>query len=138
AECIDSCKYFASFLTTAFTAQSKNQLIKTFYKPQTAKVSAIAAGTFLEKDYQALSGSGYVIESLESALWCFHKADSFREAVLLAANIGNDADTTAAICGQIAGAYYGYDEIAIEWREKLHEEKMIRNLAKDLVNSFVN
>jgi ADP-ribosyl-[dinitrogen reductase] hydrolase len=56
-----------------------------------------------------------VIESLESALWYFYHTDSYKVAILMATSIGNDADTTAAICGQIAGTFYGYSGIPKEW-----------------------
>src|SRR4051812_46399367 len=72
AECIDACKYFASLLVTAFSADKKSGLIETFYQPTSAKVTAIAEGNYFQKTYEQLTGSGYVIESLESALWCFH------------------------------------------------------------------
>jgi ADP-ribosyl-[dinitrogen reductase] hydrolase len=129
AECIDSCKYFATLLAKAFSAENKTDLLETFYQPTSAKVSTIAQGDYLKKDYEQLTGSGYVIESLESALWCFHHSSNFKEAILLAANIGNDADTTAAICGQIAGAFYGYDSIPLNWRQMLHQGDEISSLA---------
>lgn len=59
-------------------------------------------------DPAQVRGSGYVIYSLEAALWVVGKARDFREAVLLAANLGDDADTTAAIAGQLAGTLWGY------------------------------
>lgn len=133
AECIDSCKYFASLIAAALGGETKENLLQALYQPEIPKVASLAKGEFLDKQYCDLTGSGYVIESLESALWCFFKTNSFREAVLLAANIGNDADTTAANCGQIAGAYYGYDAIEPRWRQRLFDEPMIRTLAADLV-----
>lgn len=133
AECIDACKYLASLLVVAMSARNKEEVLSTFYQPTTSKVNAIASGLYLEKNYQQLTGSGYVIESLESALWCFHKADSFEEAILLAANIGNDADTTAAICGQIAGAFYGVQAIPVEWISRLVDGDGIADLACKLV-----
>lgn len=132
AECIDACKYFASLLVMAMSARKKDELLNTFYQPTTPKVSAIESGLYLEKNYQQLTGSGYVIESLESALWCFHKADSFEEAILLAANIGNDADTTAAICGQIAGAFYGCTGIPGRWVNLIQKHENISDIADTL------
>lgn len=134
AECIDACRYFASLLASAFTCSNKEALVETFYRPNTEKVAAIADGAYLSKSYEALPGSGYVIESLESALWCFHHSSSFKEAILLAANIGNDADTTAAICGQLAGAFYGYDAIPTDWSSALYQIEDILDLAVNLNN----
>lgn len=133
AECIDACKYFASLLVKAMTATSKEDLLHTFYEPTTPKVAAIASGAYLQKNYEQLTGSGYVIESLESALWCFHKGENFKEAILLAANIGNDADTTAAICGQIAGAFYGGSGIPESWLERAQKYGDFQNLISPLL-----
>jgi ADP-ribosyl-[dinitrogen reductase] hydrolase len=134
ALCIDSCRYFASLLVKAFFSDQKSDLLTTFYKPESEKVARIAQGLYLHKAYEDLTGSGYVIESLESALWCFHQSSTFEEAVLLAANIGNDADTTAAICGQIAGAFYGFDAIPEAWRNRLCEGEAIADVAIKLIN----
>ena len=56
--------------------------------------------------------------ALEAAIWAVAGAEDFRDAVLRAANLGDDADTTAAIAGQLAGARWGVDAIPAEWREK--------------------
>ncbi|TQV87990.1 ADP-ribosylglycohydrolase family protein [Aliikangiella coralliicola] len=120
AECIESCQLFTAMILRAFSSQDKRKiLIESGFKPYEPKVINLANGSFLTKSYEELTGSGYVIESLESALWCFYHSNSFEEAILLAANIGNDADTTAAICGQIAGAYYGLDGIPQHWKSRL-------------------
>jgi ADP-ribosylglycohydrolase len=69
-----------------------------------------------------LSPTGYVIDTLESALWCFAKTDNFNEGALLAANLGGDADTIAAVYGQIAGAYYGEPNINAQWIQTLDRQ----------------
>jgi ADP-ribosyl-[dinitrogen reductase] hydrolase len=120
----------------AMSARKKDELLNTFYQPTTPKVSAIASGLYLEKSYVQLTGSGYVLESLESALWCFHKADSFEEAILLAANIGNDADTTAAICGQVAGAFHGCTGIPRHWINLVQQYENIQCVADTLFTSL--
>ncbi|MBV1920589.1 MAG: ADP-ribosylglycohydrolase family protein [Pseudomonadales bacterium] len=127
AECLDACRYFATVLRTALFAQSKFEVINSnLYNPETGKVKNIATGGYVNKSMGEIKGSGYVIESLEAALWCFANTDSYDEAVLLAANLGDDADTTAAICGQVAGAYYGIKGIREDWLEKLvMREKMM-------------
>ena len=66
-----------------------------------------------------IKGTGYVVDSLEAALWAFDRSDSFREGALLAVNLGDDADTTGAVYGQIAGAFYSGEQIPQEWVEKL-------------------
>ncbi|HEX9388020.1 MAG TPA: ADP-ribosylglycohydrolase family protein [Anaerolineales bacterium] len=69
---------------------------------------------------------------MEAALWCFYQTDTFESAILQAANLGDDADTTAAICGQVAGAYYGKSGIPTKWLEKLFMRAEISHLADKL------
>ena len=78
-------------------------------------------------------GNGYVVKSLEAALWAFHDAQDFREAVLRAVNLGDDADTTGAVCGQLAGAYWGESGIPKEWREGLVRKDMIEKALSGLL-----
>lgn len=89
----------------------------------------IAYKTFLTKSRDEIKGSGYCVESLEAAMWCFFNTDSYKDAVLEAANLGDDADTTAAIVGQIAGAYYGYEAIPDSWKNKIYMHEEIREMA---------
>lgn len=133
AECIDSCKLFASLIFNAFQASSKAEIFtQNRYTPSCASVASIANSDFLSLEYAQLTGSGYVIESLISALWCFLNSASFEECILLAANLGNDADTTAAISGQIAGAYYGMANIPSHWRNAITMATEIEDLALEL------
>ena len=73
-----------------------------------------------------------MVDALEAALWAFHRSDSFREGTLLAVNLGDDADTTGAIYGQIAGAHYGAEAIPAPWRDKLAKVSTITSLADRL------
>jgi ADP-ribosyl-[dinitrogen reductase] hydrolase len=77
----------------------------------------VARGSFKSKQPPVIKGTGYVVNALEAALWAFYRSESFREGGLLAVNLGDDADTTGAIYGQLAGAYYGVEQIPSEWRE---------------------
>lgn len=131
-ECIDACRYFSLLLSKAFSCSEKMDLLHTDYSSSTKNIASIANGSFLEKSYEQLKGSGYVIASLEAALWCFFQTNNFRDAILMSANLGDDADTTAAICGQIAGAYYGLDGIPEEWRTKIAWSQTIQDIAKQL------
>ncbi len=89
------------------------------------EVLAVAEGSFRKKEPPEIKGSGYVVRSLEAALWAFHDAKGFREAVLRAVNLGDDADTTGAVCGQLAGACWGESGIPQEWWEGLARKDMI-------------
>jgi ADP-ribosyl-[dinitrogen reductase] hydrolase len=98
------------------------------------EIEEVAAGSFLEREPPEIRGTGYVVRSLEAALWAFDRTDSFRDAVLAAANLGDDADTTAAICGQLAGAYYGASAIPPDWLGKLAMRERIEEMADELLD----
>ena len=95
-------------------------------------ISPLPDGEYQTKQESSIRGTGYVVESLEAALWCFWTTTSFEEAILKAANLGNDADTTAAVCGQVAGAFYGESGIPSHWLERLVMRQEIKHLAKGL------
>lgn len=136
-EAVEACQLFAEILSAALSGKPKDALLKDLqFKPRLAKTSDIASGTFLDKDESAIDGTGYCIASLEASLWCFFKTDNFQDAVLRAANLGDDADTTAAITGQIAGAYYGAKSIRPDWIEKLSMRDEIEAMAVSLYERF--
>ena len=126
-EAVESCQLLASVLVKALDGSSRETLRS--HRPDSftaPKVQALAAGGYTARAESEIRGSGYCIEALEAALWCFQRTDSFAAAVLAAVNLGDDADTTAAIAGQIAGAHYGYSGIPEEWLARLHgREEMI-------------
>ncbi len=73
-----------------------------------------------------------MVDSLEAALWAFHHSSSYREGALLAVNLGEDADTTGAVYGQLAGAFYGEDRIPAAWRDTIAQRELIVDLAEKL------
>jgi ADP-ribosylglycohydrolase len=75
-----------------------------------------------------------VTKSLEAAMWAFKKSRSFKHGALLAVNLGADADTTAAVYGQLAGAYYGYNNIPKSWKNRLIKRDLIEQYATSLYN----
>lgn len=99
------------------------------------EVEAVRRGSFRRKRPPEICGSGYVVQSLEAALWAFHDAADYREAVLRAVNLGHDADTTAAVCGQLAGACWGESGIPAEWRERLARNDMIEPILRRLIEA---
>lgn len=96
------------------------------------EVAALAAGAWRGKEPPAIRGTGYCIDALEAALWAVAGAADFREAVLRAANLGDDADTTAAIAGQLAGARWGASGIPAGWRTAVAMGERIVELATQL------
>jgi ADP-ribosyl-[dinitrogen reductase] hydrolase len=135
-ECLDACRLFAQILYRALAGAAKQDLLLGSAGRFTgaASIAAIASGHYLEKTEHQIRGSGYVVASLEAALWCFHTTSSFRECILRAANLGDDADTTAAVAGQVAGAYYGLAAIPEEWRNKLARRDEIVAMADGLMH----
>ena len=139
---IDACRYFAALLDGAFAGATKEQLLTPRYardpgywdrQPLHPVIDGIAAGSFVAKQPPAIRGSGYAAHALEAALWAFHHSTTYRDGCLLAVNLGEDADTTAAIYGQLAGAYYGESGIPAEWRSRLAAWPVINDLANRLV-----
>lgn len=132
-ECLDACRLFAVALSRALAGGDKQQVLAlSSLELDSPRIREIAQGTWMGKSREQIGSSGYVVHSLEAALWCFARHDSFEAAVLEAANLGDDADTTAAITGQIAGAFWGRGGIPAHWLAKLHQEQDIRGLALSL------
>ena len=100
--------------------------------PLAPRIAEVASGSFRRREPPAIRGTGYVVESLEAALWAFARADSFRCGALLVVNLGDDADTTGAIYGQLAGAHWGEDGIPADWRRRLVLRDRIAELADRL------
>ena len=133
-ECIEASKLFAAILHQALSGANKQNILLTHGVGDlgSAGLQAIAQGAYFNKPIDQIKGSGYVVESLEAALWCFYTTETFEQAILAATNLGDDADTTAAICGQLAGAFYGENNIPNHWLNALHQREMIGNLAEKL------
>ena len=133
-ECIDACRLLARVICRALLGGCKEGVLLadagSFVSGEA--IGAIARGTYREKSAANIRGSGYVVQSLEAAMWAFARTDTFEEAILTAANLGDDADTTAAVCGQVAGAFYGEQEIPPRWLQRLARSAEIGRLADRL------
>jgi ADP-ribosylglycohydrolase len=141
ATAIDACRYFGGLIVGSILGASKEELLSDRYSPVqeywrnnglVKEIDEIATGSFKQLKPPEIKGTGYVVKSLEAALWAFYRSDSFRDGCLLAVNLGNDADTTGAVYGQLAGAYYGEDEIPESWRRKVAHVELIKSLANGL------
>jgi ADP-ribosylglycohydrolase len=139
--CADACRYFGALLVGALNGADKETLLSDHYSPVPEywkahplgeEIDGIAGGSFKQKDPPQIIGSGYVVKSLEAALWTFDRSQSFHEGALLAVNLGNDADTTGAVYGQIAGAYYGYKGVPEEWRNRIVHRSLVDAYADQL------
>ena len=137
-EAVDACRYMGSLIVGAVSEVSKKELLSEGYsavgdnwktQPLAPAINEIAQGSFKQRNPPEIKGTGYVVKSLESALWAFYNSNDFREGCLLAVNLGDDADTTGAVYGQIAGAFYGYQDIPEGWRNSIAMLSEILNIA---------
>lgn len=136
-ECIDSCKYLSFIIWLALNGYSKEEILN-FSDNKKIKVTEknvidIMKGYYKNKTVNQIKTTGYVIHTLEAALWAFYTTDDFKTGALLLANLGDDADTVCAVYGQIAGAYYGFDNMPRNWIEILAKSKMLKNMINDFL-----
>ena len=134
AECLDACRLLASVISRALAGASKEEALlgdATSFTGAPA-IAKLARGAWRDKTDSHIRGTGYVVQSLEAALWSVWTTGSFEEAILRAANLGEDADTTAAVAGQIAGALYGRSGIPARWLDLLVMREEIEELAATL------
>lgn len=131
-EAVSASVLFATMLAEAIDGKPRSDVFRPRREPFDGRVTDIAQGSWRGKHRDSIRGSGYCVQSLEAAIWAVARTTSFRKAVLTAANLGEDADTTAAIAGQLAGAIYGVSGIPREWLERLACGQKIRTAADQL------
>ena len=143
-QAIDACRYYAGLIAGALGGAGKDELLSPAWSPMPGlweraplhpSVATVAAGSFRRKTARDLPASGYVVHTLEAALWAFHSTDDFESGALAAVNLGNDADTTGAVYGQLAGAYYGVRGIPDKWLVRLPMREGIEELARALADA---
>jgi ADP-ribosyl-[dinitrogen reductase] hydrolase len=139
-DCLSASGLFGEMLFRALNGETdKHAVLSPPFSAQcTPILEPIIKGAYRHKDEDAISGSGWVVESLEAALWAFWRGADFKETVLLAANLGDDADTTGAIAGQLSGAFYGEESIPTKWRERLFRAEEIGVLSKRLLEATIS
>ena len=108
------------------------------FKDELAHFRGVFYADFKTVSRDLVRGRGYVVVSLEAALWCIMNNDSYRETALAAVNLGEDTDTTAAIAGGLAGIYYGYDGIPSNWLDQIARADFIEELCDKLSNYLFN
>lgn len=132
--CTSACRYLAAVLAALIQGEPREAVLAEDWpvlrrldaaEPLHPLIRDVASGSFRRKSRPEIRGSGWVVESLEAALWAFHDAADFQEAVLKAVNLGDDADTTGAVCGQLAGACWGETGIPPALRAGLARMDMI-------------
>jgi ADP-ribosyl-[dinitrogen reductase] hydrolase len=125
-ESVDACRLLGAMIAAAARGMEKDALLNPNVfdelwteEPLSPRIDQVYRGTYKRLQPPDIQGSGYVVKSLEAALWAFYRGGDFREGALLAVNLGDDADTTGAVYGQLAGAHYGLRGIPVDWVDKL-------------------
>lgn len=144
-QAVDACRYYGALVLGALQGEPKDVLLSPpnqweFLEAEALDklsgldqaVMEVANGSFKDKQPPYIQGSGYVVRGMEAALWAFHRTADFRQGALMSANLGDDADTTTAIYGQLAGAFYGVEGIPVEWRKRIVQAELILNFADKL------
>ncbi len=137
-EPVDACRYYAGLIVGALSGVPKSALLGRCFHPSrgawadgelSPAIERVASGSFLHRSPPQVRGTGYVVDALEAALWAFAGSEDFPGGALAAVNLGDDADTTGAIYGQLAGAFYGMQAIPEAWREILSHRELIIDYA---------
>ncbi len=141
-EPVDACRYYSGLIVAALAGVAKEDFLQPRYHPLDGTwppaalapaIDEVAAGSFKERQPPEIRGTGYVVRALEAALWAFWRTGDFATGALAAVNLGDDADTTGAIYGQLAGACYGVEAIPARWRSILAKSNRIIRLADGLL-----
>ena len=141
-QCLSACAYLGLVLAALIQGIDRKEVLAANWKGLRQlkevhilqpEIAEVAEGSFRRKQPPVIVGSGYVVKSLEAALWAFHDAKDFRAAVLRAVNLGDDADTSGAVCGQLAGAYWGESGIPQEWQDGLARRDMVEKVLQGLL-----
>jgi ADP-ribosylglycohydrolase len=141
-QCLSACAYLGVVLAGLVHGLSREEVLHPDWQPLQRlsdlfplhpEVEEVAQGSYRRRQPPEIRGSGYVVRTLEAALWAFQGAADFRGAVLRAVNLGDDADTTGAVCGQLAGACWGEAGIPSEWLDGLAGRELIERALQGLL-----
>lgn len=132
---IHACQFYSYLITLALNGKSKEEILadhSSMFPEITQEIIDVAKGSYKDLQRAQVQSTGYVVHTLEAALWTFHNTESFGDGALLAVNLGDDTDTTAAVYGQLAGAYYGYDNIPSEWTDIIAMKDVLEEMSIQL------
>ncbi|RAU47868.1 MULTISPECIES: ADP-ribosylarginine hydrolase Tri1 [unclassified Pseudomonas] len=132
AEAISGCELLGAILHLALNGADKAEMCQPMVRPLQPRATLINAGEYKQKTRDQIRSSGYVIDTLEAALWAVWNTENFKDAILLAANLADDADSVAAVAGQLAGALYGVSGMPEDWVARVAWSDNIQKLSRQL------
>lgn len=137
--CIDACRALGLFIHRALQGDTKEKIL--FYEKGmlgsiSAEIEDVLLGSYKIKSRVEISAAGFANTCLEAALWAFYHSDNFNDGVLLAVNLGEDSDTTGAVYGQLAGAFYGVKSMREDFINGLWDKELIEKLAVKLYQHY--
>lgn len=137
AEAVASCRILGRILHRLLSGMAREEATEAVEPAEwmSPRLAEVSEGAYVTRGPDGIRGSGYCVESLEAALWCFRRAETFEEAILEAVNLGDDADTTGAVCGQLAGAFWGSSGIPGRWLRRLAMRARIEDWADRLLEA---
>ena len=133
--CLDACSLYAELLVEAIGGAPKREVLGR--RPVLFghdDVAAIALGSYQVKKRHEIRSTGFVLDTLEAALWAIWNSDSFEEALIKAINLAGDADTIGAVTGQLAGALWGASAIPHRWIAALAQSADLQSRAAQLLS----
>jgi ADP-ribosyl-[dinitrogen reductase] hydrolase len=137
-ECVEASMLLAYVIYFALSGKNKFEILKFthFEMPLETRLAELKSGLYKSKLESEISGSGQAFTTLEAAFYAFFKFDNFLDGLKFVVNLGDDTDTVGAVYGQIAGAYYGINDIPEYYIEKLFEKEMIMNKIEKLLEKI--
>ena len=140
------CYIYVRYIMFLLDGKNKNEayeLIKTldystYDEYAISKYERILKNDIASYTIDNILSTGYVVDTLECALWILLNANSYKETIIATTNIGNDTDTIGAIAGSMAGIIYGYDSIPTSWIDKLMRKDYLIGLASDFEKEVMN
>lgn len=135
-EAVDACALLARVLCRLIAGDGKAAL-EADDASWAPAIRAIGQGAYRGKPESEIDSSGYVVATLEAAFWVVAQSEDFETAILAAANLGKDADTVAAVTGQLAGALWGYEGIPPQWRTRLFAHDRLVRLGETLFEAGI-
>ncbi len=135
AQAVEACALYAELLVEAIAGAPKETVLRARDWSGDAQIARVAAGSWRARERDAIASSGYVLHTFEAALWCVDRSESVEDALILAANLADDADTVAAVTGQLAGALWGVSGAPAAWLDKLAWRGRLEALAAGLFDA---